>query len=299
MQTTNLYNFAFENALRGKTRYDVPELGEGYRSYNDSYIFPKGFKGDFDSALKKENVFRRYGTNMYVRDCEENIYTVLSTAEADIVADGKAYPTDSDEFSKIPFMSFKFATLCKVSETLMLDKKFNIQKYLTNEFARRFGRAEEKYFVNGTGENEPVGILGSADTGVETTEITFDDITKLFLSLKPEYRKNAVWVINDETALKLRTLKNAVGDYIWNHTNDTIFGRPVEISPHMPNAEAGAKPILFGDLSFFWILQRDKLTVKTLTEKYAIQGAVGYVASERLDGKLVRSEAVKTLKITA
>lgn len=299
METTNLYNNAFENALRGKNRHEIPELREGYRSYNDSYIFPKGFKGDFDSALKKENVFRKYGTNMYVKDCDENIYTLLSTAEADIVAEGKAYPTDSDEFSQIPFMSYKFATLCKVSETLMLDKKFNIQKYLTNEFARRFGRTEEKYFVNGTGENQPIGILNSAEVGTETSDITFDDIIKLFLSLKPEYRKNAVWVMNDDTALKLRTLKSNVGDYIWNHSNDTIFGRPVEVSPHMPNAEIGAKPILFGDLSFFWILQRDKLAVKTLTEKYAVYGAIGYVATERLDGKLTRSEAVKTLNIIA
>ena len=67
----------------------------------------------------------------------------------------------------------------------------------------------------------------------------------------------------------------------------------------MPDAESGNKPIFFGDLSFFWILQRDKFYVKTLTEKYALEGAVGYVGTERLDGKLIRPEAVKTLNITA
>ena len=65
------------------------------------------------------------------------------------------------------------------------------------------------------------------------------------------------------------------------------------------NDENGNKPIFFGDLSFYWILQRDKLAVKTLSEKFALQGAIGYVGTERLDGKLIRSEAVKTLKITA
>ena len=291
METTNLYNYSFENALRGKTPREIPELSEGYRNVDNSYIFPKGFKGDFNSALKKENIFRRYGTEMYVKDCQQTIHTVLYTADADVVPEGRAYPQDSDDFSQIPFMAYKIATLCKVSETLMLDKKFNIQRYLTNEFARRFGRVEEKYFINGTGEEQPTGILSTADVGVETTEITYDDVIKLFFSLKPEYRKNAVWVMNDETAL--------TGDYLWNHNSDTILGRPVEISMYMPNDENGNKPIFFGDLSFYWILQRDKLAVKTLSEKFALQGAIGYVGTERLDGKLIRNEAVKTLKITA
>ncbi len=299
METTTIYNSAFAKALRGKTHHEEPALGEGYISGNGSYAFPKGFNGDFSSALKKENIFRRYGTNMYVKDCEENIHTILSTAGAEITPEGKAFPEDNDEFSSIPFMSYKIASICKLSETLMLDRNFNIEKYLTNEFARRFGRCEEYYFINGTGIGEPTGVLTAAEIGVETAEITYDDMVKLYFSLKSEYRKYAVWVMNDKTALKLRTLKDNNGNYIWNSGNDTILGRPVEISNNMPDAEGGNKPVFFGDLSFYWILQRDKLAVKPLTERYALNGAIGYVGTERLDGKLVRSEAVKTLNITA
>lgn len=96
--------------------------------------------------------------------------------------------------------------------------------------------------------------------------------------------------MNDEMALKLHTLKRSTGNHLWNYN--------VEISMCMPNDENGNKPIFFGDLSFYWILQRDKLAVKTLSEKFALQGAIGYVGTERLDGKLIRSEAMKTLKIT-
>ena len=299
METTYFYNNAFINALKGKTHYEVPDLEEGYRAGTKGYSFPNGFKGDFSSTLREENLFRRYGTEMLVKDCDENILTVVSTAEAEVCGDGEAYPEDSDEFEKIPFMAYKIASLCKISDTFIYDNKFDIQKYITNEFARRFGRAEERYFINGTGIGEPTGILNAADTGVETAELTYDDVIKLFFSVKPEYRKKAVWVVNDDTALKLRTLKNSAGDYIWNHSDNTILGRPVEISNHMPNAESGNKPIFFGDLSYFWILQRDNLYVRALTEKYILNGAIGYIGTERLDGKLVKSEAVKTLKITA
>lgn len=129
---------------------------------------------------------------MYVKDCQQEIHTVLSTDVFLGRCKGIACPQDSDEFSQIPFMAYKIATLCKVYETLMLDKKFNIQRYPTNEFARRFGSAEEKYFINGIGGEQPTGILSTADIGVGTTEITYDDVIKLFFSLKPEYRKNVV-----------------------------------------------------------------------------------------------------------
>ena len=57
--------------------------------------------------------------------------------------------------------------------------------------------------------------------------------------------------MNDETALKLRTLKDASGNYLWNHTDDTIMGKPVHISNYMPSEAAGAKPIAFGDFSYY------------------------------------------------
>lgn len=50
---------------------------------------------------------------------------------------------------------------------------FNVEKYLTNEFARRFGRTEEQVFINGTGINEPSGLLMTAETGrsIDTAEV--------------------------------------------------------------------------------------------------------------------------------
>ena len=65
----------------------------------------------------------------------------------------------------------------------------------------------------------------------------------------------------------------------------------------MPAAASGAKPILFGDLSYFWLLQRQELTIKPLFELFSNKGQVGYAAYERLDGKLVRQDAVRTLTV--
>ena len=66
---------------------------------------------------------------------------------------------------------------------------------------------------------------------------------------------------------------------------------------YMPDAEAGTKPIAFGDLTYYWMLQRESLSVRLLKEKYILDGMIGIVGYERFDGKLIRPDAVKTLQI--
>lgn len=105
--------------------------------------------------------------------------------------------------------------------------------------------------------------------------------------------------MHDETAMQLRTLKNTTGNYLWNAANDTIFGKPVVTSFHMPTVAAGASPIAFGDLSYYWIVERQALSVNRLKELYILAGQIGFSAFERLDGRLIRPEAVKTLQMHA
>ena len=81
--------------------------------------------------------------------------------------------------------------------------------------------------------------------------------------------------------------------------NDTILGHKVCISEFMPIAESGSKPIAFGDFSYYWIVSRRPVSVRTLTEQFAMVDCVGYLAYEFLDGKLVRPEAIKVMQMTA
>ena len=106
-----------------------------------------------------------------------------------------------------------------------------------------------------------------------------------------------MWIMSDETALYLRTLKDANGNYLWNHFDNTILGKPVEYSPYMPSIESGQKVIAFGDFSYFWIVDRQHLSVKVLKEKYILEGQIGYAAYERLDAKLIVPEAVNILQL--
>ena len=299
MVTSRNYIEAYNNLIRRKNTANNA-LEEGMDSSSGSYLIPIGHEKDYTAAITRENLFRRFGTVINAPSTDGLIQTVVSTAEASITEESQAFPQDGDTFNRLNFHSYKLATLSKLSNTFLSDFHFDAESYLNNEFARRFGRAEENLFLNGSGRKEPTGLLTSAETGVTATDsvsINADEIIALYLSLKPEYRKNGVWIMNDETALFLRTLKDSAGNYLWRNTDDTIFGKPVVCTPYMPNIASGTIPIAFGDLSYYWILIRQTLSVKVLTELYVHEGMTGYAAHERLDGMLIRTEAVKTIEI--
>lgn len=294
------YNRAFWNSMRGKA-VASNDLNEGSDGYG-SFILPDDFQAKFCTALSKENIFRRLATSIQMSSPEGMIQAVASTGSASWTPKSTALPESADTFTQFPVTSFKLASLIRLKETFINDMNFDLEKYLLNEFTRRFGRSEEDAFINGDGTDRPIGILNSGELGVTTTSasaITFDEVIKLYFSLKPEHREKAVFLMHDETALMIRTLKDTAGNYLWNATNDTIFGKPVITSFNMPTVGAGAKPIAFGDLSYYWILERQRLTFKRLRELYILAGQIGFSAFERLDGKLIRPEAIKTLQMHA
>ncbi|MGN0477719.1 MAG: phage major capsid protein, partial [Ruminococcus sp.] len=199
-------------------------------------------------------------------------------------------------------------TLIKVSEELLNDSAFDLESYITREFARRIGNKEEEAFFTGDGSNKPLGILsdvGGAEVGVNAssaTAVTADELIDLYYSLSSPYRKNAVWVLNDDTVKAVRKLKDSSGQYLWQPAlnagePDTLLGKPIKTSAYMPTVASGQKVVAFGDFSYYWIADRQGRTFKRLAELYAAKGQVGFLASQRVDGKLTLPEAIKVLKM--
>ena len=206
-----------------------------------------------------------------------------------------------EDFTRFAVEAYKLAVFVKLDDSFIHDASFSIEDHLTSRLAKNFAKAEDKGFMIGTGEHMPTGILSptdGAEIGVHTDSITFDDVLRLYFSLNKEYRKNAVWLMNDETALALCLLKDNNGNYLRNPANDTILGKRVFISNDMPSANAGEMPIVFGDFSYYWIIDRSPVNIQTLKEKFVTLDQVGYLATEFLDGKLIRRKAIKALKIT-
>jgi HK97 family phage major capsid protein len=77
------------------------------------------------------------------------------------------------------------------------------------------------------------------------------------------------------------------------------LNRPVKTSSCVTELAAGNNVIAFGDFSYYWIADRQGRVFKRLNELYAATGQVGFVATQRVDGKLMLAEAVKVLQMKA
>ena len=115
--------------------------------------------------------------------------------------------------------------------------------------------------------------------------------------MEAKYRSKGTWLMNDETAMTLRKLNDDNGNYLWNPNSDNIIRKNVVISEFMPNAGSGKQPVAFGDFSYYWVIDRRPVTMRPIVERFAINDQIGYIAYEFLDGKLVRQQAIKVLRV--
>ena len=301
------YKKNFWNAMRSKA--PVPNVTNALQIGTDTeggYLVPDEFENTLVEALEEENIFRQMAKIIQTSSGDRKIPVVATKGTASWMDEEGAYPESDDSFGQVSIGAYKLGTMIKVSEELLNDSVFDLQSYITREFARRIGSREEEAFFTGNGTGKPLGILaatGGAETGItaaSATAVTADELIDLYYSLRSPYRRNAVWTLNDSTVKAIRKLKDGNGQYLWQPgitagAPDMILGRPVRTSTYMPEIAAGAKTIAFGDFSYYWIADRQGRSFKRLNELFAATGQVGFLASQRVDGKLVLPEAVKVL----
>lgn len=306
-RATDEYRTSFWNVMRSKA--PMPNVMNALQIGSDSeggYLVPDEFENTLVQALEEENIFRKIAKVIQTSSGDRKIPVVATKGTANWIDEEGVFNESDDAFSQVSIGAYKLGTLIKVSEELLNDSIFDLESYISTEFARRIGAKEEEAFFTGDGSGKPLGILaasGGAETGVtaaSATAITADELMDLFYSLKSPYRKNAVWVLNDSTIKAIRKLKDNNGQYLWQPslvagTPDTILGKSVKTSAFMPTLAASNKTIAFGDFSYYWIADRQGRSFRRLNELYAANGQVGFLGSQRVDGKLILSEAIKVL----
>lgn len=295
------YNTNFWNVMRGNI-YDRDKISGGSDISTGGYALPSESDEKLRKAIKRESLFRNMATVVKAYNGASRIYAKDCDDLAEWVPENGSIPIYDgvNDFTRYSVDMHKLAVFVKLSDEFVHDATFSIEDYLTDRLAKNFSKAEDSGFITGTGDHMPTGILdedGGAEIGAATDAITFGDIISLYYSLDVKYRKNAVWLMNDETALSLRMMKDSDGSYLWNHANNTLFGKPVVISYDMPSEDAGELPIVFGDFSYYWIIDRSSVHMQALKEKFVTLDQIGYLATELLDGKLIRRDALKALKI--
>ena len=308
-RATDEYKRAFWNNMRNRNSYEIQNALSIGTDSEGGYLVPDEYEKKLVEALEDEVFFRSLATVIKTSSGDRKIPIVTSKGEAAWIDEGGQFPESDDSFGQTSIGAHKLATMIKVSDELLNDSVFNIEQYISKEFGRRIGTKEEEAFFIGDGTGKPIGIFnktGGAETGVTaaSTGITFDDVMDLYYSLRAPYRNKATWILNDSTVKAIRKLKDGNGNYIWQPSvregePDRILNRPYRTSIYVPELAAGNRVMAFGDYSYYWIADRQGRSFKRLNELFATTGQVGFLTSERVDGKLILSEAVKTLDIKA
>jgi len=292
------YHREFWDAARGKP-VTYSHIKDGKNTANGSYRLPFESNKKFTTARKQENIFRQIATVIGAPKGEHVVWTYDNEPSATWLnqRNTNSFFENTEVFEEHSLECRVLGASILMPEDFCNDASFDVEAHILKDFGRSIGRAEEAAFISGDGVDAPHGFVKDAVIGHSTGDITYDDMIRLFFSLDKEYRLNAVWIMNDETALKLRNLKDASGNYLWNHTDNSIMGKPVYFTNYMPGEAAGAKPIAFGDFSYYWIIDRMPFTMRRLNELFIAKGQIGYLGYEYLDAKLIRPDAVHVMQI--
>ena len=293
------YKNAMIDALRTNFRKISDVLQEGVDA-DGGYLVPVEYDNRLIEVLKEENIMRGLATRITTSG-EHKINIAATTPAALWVEEGGALTFGDATFDQKFVDSHKLHVAIKVTEELLYDSAFDLEKYIITQFGKALANAEEDAFLNGDGKGKPYGIFdaatGGESAGTLSADIKADDIFDLIYKLKRPYRKGASFIMNDKTIAQIRKLKDNNGQFLWQPS--LVVGEPDQIAGYTVRTSAYApeNAIAFGDYSYYNIADRGARSFKTLNELFAGNGMVGFVAKERVDGLLLLPEAIQIMNL--
>ncbi len=194
-----------------------------------------------------------------------------------------------------------------MSEELARDAQVRFDEYLSDEIGRRLGVVQGQSFANGTGTGQPQGLASNvaAVTAAVGSSAAFKlpDLVAVFKALPPPYRARATWLIHGDDFASLASLTDSAGGLVLpslQSAEPSLLGRPVELEAYLPAPAAGARSIVFGDIRLAYTVRRVAgVSVQRLEEIYSDNGQLGFRARERVDGRIVISDAARALAHSA
>lgn len=299
-QKNAMHKDAMLKALRSNFR-QVDNVLQEKVDADGGYLVPEEYDSRLIQSLEGENIMRQLGHTLTTSG-DHKINIAATTPAAAWIDEGGQLTFGEATFKQALLDAHKLHVAIKVTEELLYDSAFNLENYILEQFGKALANAEEDAFLNGDGTGKPTGVFHQTNGGIYLTEVATlkaDDIINLIHALKRPYRKGAVFILNDKTIAAIRKLKDNNGAYMWQPSYqvgepDRLLGYPVYTSQFAPENK-----IAFGDFSYYNIGDRGTRSFKQLTELFAGNGMIGFVAKERVDGKLILKEAVQILPIKA
>jgi len=302
------------------SEYGTKALSEGTDSAG-GYLVPTPVAENVAGIKADKSVVRLAGAS--VMETGLKVLSVPtdagSTAAFAIVSEGGAVDSTDPVFGQTNISSYMFNRLVRISDELASDNEGRLMPFLEKWFGQAAAKAENQYFLGGSGSGQPAGAITDGTvtvTAASTTAVTAAEIVELYYDAK-EYRENGVWVMDPATEGAVRALTgnpfsfamsehggNIPENYVptgGNTSTDVLMGKPAFTSVEVGDLAASRKAIVFGDWSYYYILDypKNRFTIRRLNELYAGNSQIGLLASFRTGGALVQATALSVLQMAA
>ena len=270
------------------------------------YLLPSEMHNEIIVKLRENNILRQISS--VIQTASQHKITIQATAPAaQWTPEGSPINLSTMTFSQKTLDAYKMTVGISISNEIKADSFYDLESHIITQFSASMAALEEQTFFEGDGSGKPLGLLNQLDSSTAVTTagaaIAADDLISLVHKLPRPYRKNACFVMADETLAEIRKMKDSTLNYLWGGTSlmleapETLLGYKVYTSPNVPQAASGNLAILFGDFTKFIIGQRGNLTFRPLYEINAMSDVSTYLMTSRVDCILTDNTAITALKL--
>jgi HK97 family phage major capsid protein len=209
-----------------------------------------------------------------------------------------------------------------ITNDMIEDSSFPLEAWVSSKFSETIQLLMENQGLNGSGVGENLGIVTAIARGAtgdpayiangSTSALSADKLIQVNNSLPPQYddAPGVCWLMEKTgTKTAVMQLKDAQNRYLFfmggasdgglqngGTRVDTLLGDKLLCAQFMPSLSSGNIPILFGDFSGYYYVNRIGFTLQVLREVGARQNQVILVGRVRFGGQPVENWKMKGLK---
>ncbi|MEM9286313.1 MAG: phage major capsid protein [Pseudomonadota bacterium] len=275
------------------------------------YTVPLTIESTIDRALTEVSPFRNFAS---VRQITSGTYRVAINeapfASGWVGETASRTETATPAIAAIEFKTGEIYAMPAATPQLLEDSAIDIEAWIAAEVRGTFADAETEAFVNGSGTNQPLGILevdsapdhsrSATEIGTVTANLGGDALIELVYTLEAKYRSNGRFLFNRKTAEAIRKLKDSDGNYLWSPgvtsgQPATLLGYPVSEIEAMPDLGGTNDAVAFGDFASGYLIV-DRRGVQVLRDPFSAKPYVLFYTTKRVGGGVQDHAAIKLLR---
>lgn len=257
--------------VRGEIRgVEFRDLVKGTTTAGGNTV-PQSFYGQLVEHLVENSAIRQTNVTVLTTDNGQDLPIPKTTSHptAGIIAEAGTITESDPAFGQVVLGAFKYGFSVQIASELEQDTGVDLVGYLARIGGEALANGSGLHFVTGDGSNKPNGVVTAATVGktgatAVTGAFTAADLIDLYYSVISAYRKRGYWMMGDASLKAARKLRDdsgaaaGTGNFLWAPgmvagEPDTLLGRPVVNDTNVADPAVGAKSVVFGDLSRYFI----------------------------------------------